>query len=409
MVCAQCHSLRDIVSDGFVPGSDYNDFFLPILEYGQKEDKDPAYWPDGRTRRFSNDAVGLWQSQCFLKGGATCVACHTDVHDPEIEKNERLRPASANALCVRCHSSVGARLAQHTHHAPTSTGSSCVECHMPRTVYGVKAEIRDHSMSVPVPENTIRFGIPNACNVCHTDKDAAWALQQVNGWSKGLARQKYIRRATAFTQARAGDKSSIDGLLAIVNTPSEGPIVRANAAGHLSRFSEDPRVATALLKALNDADARVRAVAALRIQPQQGNIREVGNALIRALGDPIRSVRAGAAVSLLGMGLKEIPGPDGERFAKAKAEAALRYNIQNDDADELFNAGKFFYLSGDSARAMSAFQTSAKLAPQMPISYFVACVLAQTGQTADAKKRLEAIPISDPYYADARKMLQSLK
>ena len=43
---------------------------------------------------------------------------------------------------------------------------------MPRTVLSIKAEIRDHSMSIPVPENTIHHGIPNACNVCHQDRDA---------------------------------------------------------------------------------------------------------------------------------------------------------------------------------------------------------------------------------------------
>ena len=41
--------------------------FTPILEYGQKSDsRDPAYWADGRPRRFSNDAIGFWQSRCFL-------------------------------------------------------------------------------------------------------------------------------------------------------------------------------------------------------------------------------------------------------------------------------------------------------------------------------------------------------
>ena len=51
---------------------------------------------------------------------------------------------------------------------------------MPRTVQSIKAEIRDHSMSVPVPENTIRHGIPNACNLCHKDQDARWSLEKMN-------------------------------------------------------------------------------------------------------------------------------------------------------------------------------------------------------------------------------------
>ena len=91
---------------------------------------------------------------------------------PKIERNPQLAP-DANALCTRCHEAIGRRLTAHTHHAASSAGSSCVECHMPRTVLSIKAEIRDHSMSVPVPENTIRHGIPNACNQCHKDRDAA--------------------------------------------------------------------------------------------------------------------------------------------------------------------------------------------------------------------------------------------
>ena len=67
MVCAQCHSFRDIYAQGFRAGDNYYDHFLPILEFSQPEDKDPAYWPDGRTRRFSNDAIGLWQSECYLQ------------------------------------------------------------------------------------------------------------------------------------------------------------------------------------------------------------------------------------------------------------------------------------------------------------------------------------------------------
>ena len=199
MVCAQCHSLRDIYATGYTAGANYYDFYLPVIEFNQPVDRDPAYWPDGRTRRFSNDALGLWQSECFLKGGVTCVGCHTTAHEMDIDKNPQLRP-DANALCTRCHTGIGKALVAHTRHAATSTGSSCVECHMPRTVLSIKAQIRDHSMSIPIPENTIAHGIPNACNNCHKDRDAAWSLEQMNKWygaNKGL-RQKLIRRADAI-------------------------------------------------------------------------------------------------------------------------------------------------------------------------------------------------------------------
>src|SRR5581483_7982764 len=181
MVCAQCHSFRDVYAQGFAAGDDYYNYFVPILEYNQPADKDPAYWPDGRTRRFSNDAYGLWQSECFLRGGATCLSCHSAPHEVDIDKNAQLRP-DANALCSQCHSAIQNTLTAHTHHAATSAGSSCIDSHMPRTVLSIKAEIRDHSLTIPVPENTFKHGIPNACNNCHKDRDPSWAAAAMNKW-----------------------------------------------------------------------------------------------------------------------------------------------------------------------------------------------------------------------------------
>jgi hypothetical protein len=64
MVCAQCHSLREVIAPDFKAGGNYYDHFQPVLEYETHRDNDPPYWADGRPRRFSNDAIGLWQSQC---------------------------------------------------------------------------------------------------------------------------------------------------------------------------------------------------------------------------------------------------------------------------------------------------------------------------------------------------------
>ena len=116
MVCAQCHSLRDITVPGFAAGDDYFDHFTPILEYAQPEGPDPAYWADGRPRRFSNDAIGLWQSQCFLKGSATCTTCHRDPHEPDIDRNPDLA-RSSDALCSSCHAAIVSAGTRHTRHS----------------------------------------------------------------------------------------------------------------------------------------------------------------------------------------------------------------------------------------------------------------------------------------------------
>ena len=265
MVCAQCHSFRDIYALGFAAGENYYDYFLPILEATQPVDKDPAYWPDGRTRRFSNDAFGLWQSECYLKGGVTCTACHTAAHETEIERNPQLRP-DANALCTRCHEGVGKTLTAHTHHAERSTGSSCVECHMPRTVQSIKAEIRDHSMSV------------SGAGEHHPSRDSERVQSvpqgpgraMVAGEDEGLVRGGVAAevdpagrcvRGCRQGRCRSGPEIDRDS----EGCRGEGPLARANALSYLARFPGDARVFPAMQGALGDGQPLVRAVAALRM------------------------------------------------------------------------------------------------------------------------------------------------
>ena len=57
-------------------------------------------------------------------------------------------------------------------------GAEC-ECHMPHKTYMGIDKRRDHSIRIPRPDHTVKFGTPNACNQCHTDKDANWAADAV--------------------------------------------------------------------------------------------------------------------------------------------------------------------------------------------------------------------------------------
>jgi len=404
-VCAQCHSFRDIFVDGFRAGDNYYDHFLPILEFALPQGEDPAYWADGRPRRFSTDAYGLWQSECFLKGGATCLDCHVVPHNTDVDKNPQLRP-DANALCTRCHQAIGNALAQHTHHAANSSGSSCVECHMPRTVFSIKAQIRDHAMTIPVPENTIRHAIPNACNVCHKDRDAAWTLARMNQWYGDRSRQKLIRRADAFSTARQGDPAAVAPLLAILNQPSEGALVRANAAGHLSRFSADPAVFAAMERALGDPEPLVRAIAARMLNAPAAYRTEAAASLTKLLGDPAATVRVTAAVALAGMGLHQLPGGDGERLELAKQLFRARAALNSDDAEQDAAAGKFYLVTEDPASAVAALRASLQLDPQIPVQYLLAGAYYEQRNFPVAKQILEAIPVGDPQYDKAQRLLK---
>lgn len=402
-VCAQCHSYRDIYVDDFVAGANYYDSFLPFMEYRLPSGDNAAYWADGRPRWMSNEAIGLWQSQCYLKGGATCVTCHTRAHD-----DAGGAKSNADALCSTCHKAIAANVAAHSHHARSSGGSSCVACHMPAVVSGLDAQMRDHSMSIPVPENTARHGIPNACNLCHQDEDVQWAAARMTAWYGNKSRQGLIRRADAFSAAKQGDATAVSALLAILADRSEGAWIRANAAGYLGGFPDDPTAYTAVLNAFSDPEPLVRATAASAIRARAAQREALAPHLVALLGDPMRTVRMSAATSLVAMGVPQLPGEDGKRFESAKELYRARAALNSDDAAQQLAAGKFFYLAGDFKSAAAAFRTTLELDSKAPAQYFLALSMARAGDLQSARAILNTIPRDDPQYASAARLLATL-
>jgi predicted CXXCH cytochrome family protein len=409
MICAQCHSLRDVVAPGYTAGADYYDYFQPVLEYGPRKEQDPTYWSDGRPRRFSNDAIGLWQSECFLRGGATCTSCHHDPHLPDIDRNEQLAPRN-NALCTQCHQSLSTQLTAHTRHRAESAGSSCVECHMPKTVVSIKAKMRDHTMSLPAPENTVAFGIPNACTECHTDKQAMWAVNVLDSWWPRGRRLKVVGRAEAFTAARAGRPEALDRLMAIAADDRQGPLVQANAVGYLGRYS-DARAVTALLIAAKANHPAIRSAALSALGwPSTGEAGALRPAILAALSDPRRAVRISAIVSLINRGGGPLGPADQARFQFVGREFATRAHLYEDDASLQRDLGLIQLLTGRFDLAADALQISAGLGPDQTSMKFL-MALARLGQRRvdEARALLKQVPTSDPYYQAAQERLKQLE
>jgi len=71
----------------------------------------------------------------------------------------------------------------HTHHKIGSTGSECIACHMPKIAQTLgDVNVRSHTFHFVGPAKTDALGIPNACNVCHTDKSTAWTAEALKSW-----------------------------------------------------------------------------------------------------------------------------------------------------------------------------------------------------------------------------------
>jgi len=55
---------------------------------------------------------------------------------------------------------------------------------MPRTTFGLLHAIRSHQVSSPTVKESVDYGRPNACNLCHLDQTLAWTANKLHAWYK---------------------------------------------------------------------------------------------------------------------------------------------------------------------------------------------------------------------------------
>ena len=156
------------------------------------------FWSDGMVRATGREYNGLIESPCFKNATdearkMSCASCHS-MHQTDDDRrpahewaDDQLTPRAAasggNETCLACHAQLGGnQLQNHTKHLAASPGSSCYNCHMPYTTYGLLKTIRSHQISNPSVQSTLETGRPNPCNLCHLDKTLDWTAGYLAQW-----------------------------------------------------------------------------------------------------------------------------------------------------------------------------------------------------------------------------------
>lgn len=293
--CARCHGPRQPLfplndaDHAFRLGDDYDELYDPIVVTLPDHTDSSDYFADGKPKTSSFEYQAMLQSACYRKGSADCLTCHTSPHDPAHRRAE-LR-AAPEELCGKCHGAIRTAGSAHSHHKT----ASCVACHMAPIVSGVLDHFADHSIDVPVPQNTSRHAVPNACSVCHASKtpdDLAKAIE--TWWPDAHVRQsRRIRLADAFAHETSAD--SLRPLLAVIADVDEAPTLRGAAAIVLGRRG-GPRIAPVLVKLLDEQNVLLRAKAAEALAAARAT--SAGDALANRTGDPSLRVRLAVALAL---------------------------------------------------------------------------------------------------------------
>jgi predicted CXXCH cytochrome family protein len=298
--CAPCHSRRRIVHADYRAGKPLFDFYEPEKLEGN------LYFADGQIKEELYEYGSFLQSRMYREN-VRCSNCH----DP----HSLTTKFDGNALCTQCHIPAKYDTPGHHHHQIDSTGSKCVECHMPRRTYMEVDPRRDHSIRVPRPDLTKSLGVPNACAQCHdklgTEKPmmALTLDQQINKiveWY-GPKRAQSPHFGEILEAGRKGDPHGLESLIDLArhrptSTVDEraravGPNVRGSAVALLANYLGNRDAQAAISRAMTDPEPAVRsaAVRAADFGPDEMLRADFQGALIGRLTDSSRTVRTEAA------------------------------------------------------------------------------------------------------------------
>lgn len=293
--CAGCHSLRHPLSDTSFSTTDshWANQFDPTLV------NEPLYFADGQIREEVFVYGSFTQSKMY-QAGVVCSDCH-NVHSGAVKgfDSESIASSANDAVCAQCHRADIYAVPTHHHHPIDSEAARCVTCHMPERTYMQVDPRRDHSFHKPAPALSQLLGTPNVCTDCHSERDNAWAADQIEIWRGDTDNPAsdwdfahwQLQAASAASTDRAAVEQQRYRLLASSTTP-----VMKKAMLLASMPIDNADAYQSLIQRLNDAAPEVRLAAINRLAEFDPASRE--NLLVPALNDEIKAVRLAATLAL---------------------------------------------------------------------------------------------------------------
>ncbi len=347
--CGRCHSRRGTLGD-YHYGADL------LATHRVALPQSPLYHYDGQVLDENYVYGSFLQSKMHL-AGVVCSNCH--------EPHSLALRATGNGVCAQCHVPEQYDTPKHHHHPADSSGASCANCHMPETTYMGVDDRRDHSMRIPRPDLSVVMGTPNACNSCHQDKDAQWALDSLR--KQGVHfRDTSTHVARAFQRFELGDRSVLPTLAALANDPSAAPIWRATAMEAVAQGGGREAIQT-VTSVLYDDDPILRssAVRSLEFLP----LHQRYQLLQPLMEDEVATVRMEVAVSLAGVPLDQVSPDQGKQLEKLFKWYLDIQALHADMPETQLQIGVFYVARGDLPSAEAAYREALFLNPQLVPAY----------------------------------------
>jgi tetratricopeptide (TPR) repeat protein len=348
-ICAPCHAHRITLDSTYRDSNSlFDTHMISLLE-------PDLYYADGQIEGEVFVYGSFVQSRMY-HAGVTCINCH-EPHSLQLR-------AEGNGLCIQCHRPETYDTQQHHFHPPDSSGSLCISCHMSSRTY-MQVDVRhDHSFRIPRPDLSIRTGVPNACNQCHTGQSAAWATASIRSWygKEGFD----FHYGEALHAARTGQAGAQQLLLQVAAAGDIPAIVRATALGYLGNYP-GVHLNRILVTGLDDASPMVRIAALNALAGLDTSERYQMAAPL--LQDPIKSVRIQAARLLAASPRDALSSPQRQVLDTVIQEYITAQHEHADRAWAQLNLGNLYTEMGQYLPAETAYQTAMDLEPDFIPAY----------------------------------------
>ena len=306
--CAPCHARKSDIGASSLQTSEILDDIIPQIISNE------YYYADGQILEEDYEFGSFTQSKMY-QNNVQCANCHNP-HSGKLK-------VTGNNLCMSCHEPKY-NTREHHFHGVETEGAQCINCHMQAKTYMGNDYRRDHSFRRPRPDQSVVFGIPNACNNCHKNKSAKWAANSVDKWYGTKRAYHFSDDLIPGSQLAIKNEHHLLKLLADTLQPE---IARATAAFYLGNYNTQNSL-TALLHSVSDNKPLVRYHAVRALENfDAGFWRE---AVGSALSDKTRAVRIAAASLYHRLPDEMIPSHARNAYQSANVENRKYLQYQTD-------------------------------------------------------------------------------
>ena len=336
--CAPCHAVKTNIAANKINSNEFLDNYIPAIPNTER------FYADGQMRDEDYNYTNFLESKMFAHN-VSCNNCHNP-HSGKLY-------LTGNQVCLQCHAP-SYNSPSHHFHAETTTGSTCVGCHMPSLTYMGNDVRHDHSFRVPRPDLSVKYGTPNACNNCHKDKAATWAENAVNKWYGNKRKYHFAEDLIEGSKLHEGSETHLLKLLSDTSVPA---IIHATAANYLGNINSDNST-NGLLACLKNSNAQVRyeALRSLENHPANKWLQQA----FPLLGDKVRAVRIAAALLLQTIGDADVPQEYKALLLQAKGEAESYVLHQADFAHGNIMIGDFYHSNNNLPEAEKFYKRALK-------------------------------------------------